>query len=186
MIEGGVDEGDILAQAYFRVVGPDTALTLNTKCYAAAIDSFAAVIGELAKPDPARTPQDLSQRSYFARDDRPAGGARLDFTRPAADLAALVRALDHGDYWNPLACPNSRRAASFGWPRSAHVATDASGAAPGAVTAVDQSDLNDRNRRPAISFYLVSETVSVPPSTPTASPRSVRSCPAPMRRKPRL
>ncbi|MEO9651778.1 MAG: MupA/Atu3671 family FMN-dependent luciferase-like monooxygenase [Roseobacter sp.] len=140
-IEGGVDEGDVIASARFSVSDSDTALTLNTKCYAAAIDSFAQVMSELASPSPARTPQDLSQRSYFARDDRPDGGARLDFQRPAADLARIVRALDHGDYWNPLSVPKFEAGGKLWLARAAHLATGASGAAPGAVCAADETIL---------------------------------------------
>ena len=137
MIGGGVDDGDVIASAGFAITDTDTALTLNTKCYAAAIDSFPAVITELEKPEPVRQPQDLAQRSYFARNDRPVGGARLDFTRPAADLARMVRALDHGDYWNPLAIAKFEAGGRVWLAREAHVATGASGAAPGAVLAVD-------------------------------------------------
>ena len=54
-------------------------------------------------------PQDLSQRSYFAKNDRPEAAGRLDFTKPAHELVALVRALDHGDYWNPLCRPKIER-----------------------------------------------------------------------------
>ncbi|WP_116599840.1 MULTISPECIES: MupA/Atu3671 family FMN-dependent luciferase-like monooxygenase [Primorskyibacter] len=142
MIEGGLDEGDLIATARFPVSDADTALTLNTKCYAAAIDSFPNVVAELAKPDPARQAQDLSRRSYFARDDRPEAGARLDFTRPAADLARMVRALDHGDYWNPL-CISKFEAGGRVWlAHEAHVATSTSGAAPGAVLAADADMLS--------------------------------------------
>ncbi|MDX2484295.1 MAG: LLM class flavin-dependent oxidoreductase [Pseudodonghicola sp.] len=105
MIEGGVDEGDILAQALFAIAPDDTALSLNSKCYGAAMDSFPSVIAQLESGTPKRAPQDLNQRSYFARDARPEAAARLDFHRPAAHLATLVRALDFGGYRNPLACP---------------------------------------------------------------------------------
>ena len=137
MIEGGVDEGDVIATARFPVSDADTALTLNTKCYAAAIDSFPTVVAELEKPDPARQAQDLSQRSYFARDDRPDAAARLDFTRPAADLARMIRALDHGDYWNPLSIAKFEAGGQVWLAHEAHVATGSSGAAPGAVLAAD-------------------------------------------------
>ena len=105
MIEGRIDEGDILAQAHFAIAPDDTAFSLNSKCYGAAMDSFPAVLDQLERGAPERRPQDLSQRSYFARDARPEAAARLEFHRPAVVLAALVRALDFGGYWNPLACP---------------------------------------------------------------------------------
>lgn len=105
MIAGGVDEGGLLAQSFFDVAPDETVLSLNTKCYAAAIDSFSAVLDKLASDAPVLTDQDLSQRSYFAKNDRPTGSGRLDFTETARRITTLVRALDHGDYWNPLLCP---------------------------------------------------------------------------------
>lgn len=104
LIEGGIDEGDILQQKLFDIAPNETALTLNTRCYEAAMDSFNALLADLRGPGPQRRPQDLSQRSYHARLDRPAAGARLDFALPADRLVALVNALDHGSYWNPLCC----------------------------------------------------------------------------------
>ncbi len=105
MIDGGIDEGDILAQRLFDVAEEETAFSLNSKCYAAAMDSFDEVIDQLEAGKLIRKPQDLSQRSYFARADRPADGALLDFSRPAEDVVRLVRALDFGGYWNPLCAP---------------------------------------------------------------------------------
>ncbi|MBR9650561.1 MupA/Atu3671 family FMN-dependent luciferase-like monooxygenase [Thalassovita aquimarina] len=104
MIEGGIDEGDILIQRRFAIAPTDTALTLNTRCYEAAIGSFSELADALASGAPARQQQDLSQRSYFGLLHRPTAAGRLDFTKPAAEVDALVRALDHGDYWNPLFC----------------------------------------------------------------------------------
>ena len=105
LIEGGVDEGDILAQRMFDVAGDETAFSLNSKCYAAAMDSFGEVMAQLESGALNRQPQDLSQRRVFAKSDRPAAGGLLDFSRPAEELARLVRALDTGGYWNPLALP---------------------------------------------------------------------------------
>ena len=105
MIEGGIDAGDIIEQQSFDIEPGETALSLNTRCYAAALDSFPTVIGQLASGAPTRRPQDLTRRRYFAKADRPAAAARLDFSLPSARLCALVAGLDHGGYANPLACP---------------------------------------------------------------------------------
>ncbi|MFT5341523.1 MAG: natural product biosynthesis luciferase-like monooxygenase protein [Paracoccaceae bacterium] len=102
MLQSGVDQGDIVAQALFDVAEDETAFSLNSKCYAAALDSFTTVVDGVEAGAPARTAQDLSQRSYFARDARPAAAGRLDFSQSAEVLAAHIRALDFGDYWNPL------------------------------------------------------------------------------------
>ncbi len=141
LIEGGVDEGDILAQRTFDLAPSETCLTLNTRCYEVAIDAFADVADMLGRWELNRTKQDLSQRTYFAKDQRPEAGCTLDFTRPAADVAALVRALDHGRYPNPVGTPKAVL------PSGALLLGDAveTGAssllAPGAVVAVDEGGL---------------------------------------------
>ncbi|WP_147114319.1 MupA/Atu3671 family FMN-dependent luciferase-like monooxygenase [Tateyamaria sp. syn59] len=139
LIEGGVDEGDVLASATINIAPEDTALTLNTKCYGAAIESFPALMAELAKPEPNRRKQDLSQRSYFARDARP--NAVLDFNQPATDLVRMIRALDHGEYWNPLVLPSFEAGGKLWLARAAHVSESTSGAAPGAVLIADGDQL---------------------------------------------
>ncbi|WP_151718842.1 MupA/Atu3671 family FMN-dependent luciferase-like monooxygenase [Gemmobacter serpentinus] len=100
-ISGGVDEGDILVQRLFPIAATDTALTLNTRCFEVALDSFPDLMAALESGAPGR-PQDLSQRSLHLRADRPTAAGRIDFTQSAEQVAALVRALDHGTYWNPL------------------------------------------------------------------------------------
>jgi natural product biosynthesis luciferase-like monooxygenase protein len=104
LMEGGIDEGDILEQRLFDIAPQDTALTLNTRCFEAGIESFPALVGQL-ESGLRRAPQDLTQRSLHLRHDRPDAQGRLDFTKPAAELARMVRALDHGRYWNPLSTP---------------------------------------------------------------------------------
>ncbi|TDK52116.1 MupA/Atu3671 family FMN-dependent luciferase-like monooxygenase, partial [Antarcticimicrobium luteum] len=140
MIAGGVDEGDILAQAHFDIAPDDTAFSLNSKCYGAAMDSFPAVLDQLESGTPERRAQDLNQRSYFARDARPAAAGRLDFHRPAAELAALVRALDFGGYWNPLACPKVEIAGRLVLVGAAEPAGAARGL-PGTVIELDRDSL---------------------------------------------
>jgi methionyl-tRNA formyltransferase len=105
MIEGGIDGGDIVKQQLFDIAPGETALTLNTRCYEAAMESFSELLTDLRGPGPRRQPQDLSLRSYHARLDRPAAAARIDLSRPGEEVVALVRALDHGSYWNPMTCP---------------------------------------------------------------------------------
>lgn len=103
LIERETDTGDVLLQRRFPVAPDDTAFTLNARCFQAGIESFDELADQLAAGAAARAPQDLSQRSYFGRHDRPEGLAVLDFARPAAELARLVRAFDHGAYRNPVA-----------------------------------------------------------------------------------
>mgnify|MGYP001627817984 CR=1 FL=1 len=139
LLEGGIDEGDILARRVFDVAADETAFSLNSKCYAAAMDSFGEVITQLESGTPDRTAQDLSQRSYFARAARPAAGGWLDFTRPAEELARLVRALDFGGYWNPLCAAKFEAGGQILLAGSAEAV--AGSAAPGTVQQVAADSL---------------------------------------------
>ncbi|MFY0597545.1 MAG: LLM class flavin-dependent oxidoreductase [Cognatishimia sp.] len=105
MIEEAVDEGDILVQRRFSISENDTALTLNTKCFEAAIDSFPELMSALTTAELPRLRQDLTTRSYYALADRPLAGGRLDFSKTQKELISLVRGLDHGTYFNPLTMP---------------------------------------------------------------------------------
>ena len=101
-ITSGVDAGHIVAQEMFDISSTDTALTLNTKAYEAALTSFPRVIAAIASGDTTGTPQDFDRRTVFPRDMRPEAGGLLDPRLDAAVLARMVRALDHGPYRNPL------------------------------------------------------------------------------------
>ena len=83
MIEGGVDEGDLLAQKIIDIAPDETAYSLNSKCYAAGMESFSNVLAQLEADKLERTAQDLGQRSYFARDQRPDAMGLLDFSQTA-------------------------------------------------------------------------------------------------------
>ncbi len=99
-----IDEGALLEQKTFEISPDETSLTLNTKCFEAGIEAFAALVPKLAAGTAEAVDQDPSARSYFGRYDRPANAAFVDLRRSAASLEALVRALDFGDrYENPLA-----------------------------------------------------------------------------------
>ncbi|ATG42414.1 MupA/Atu3671 family FMN-dependent luciferase-like monooxygenase [Phaeobacter piscinae] len=143
MIEGGVDEGDILAQRLFAIAGDETAYSLNAKCYAAAMDSFGDVLGQLETGTLARQAQDFSTRKLYTRADRPEAGALLDLSQSAADLQRLVRALDFNGYLNPLCAAKVQLPATSEAPvaliGTAEIA-EGSGA-PGTVLSVDDTTM---------------------------------------------
>ncbi len=108
LIDDGVDTGDILVQRSVEISTHDTALTLNTKCYEAGLTSFADLLTELTHDLPNRRAQDTSQRSYHALMDRPEADGLLRFDQSADTALRLIRALDHGSYWNPVCTPKLR------------------------------------------------------------------------------
>ncbi|MGA0615777.1 MupA/Atu3671 family FMN-dependent luciferase-like monooxygenase [Paracoccus sp. KR1-242] len=157
MIEGGVDEGDILAQRLFDLREDDTALTLNARCFARGAESFADVVDQLEGAGPQRQRQDLSQRSYMARDKRPDAAGVIDFARPAAQIGALVRALDHGGYWNPLTEAKIRLADGSLRPVVGFAGIGAASAAPGTVLALDGDTVTIAAADGAVSLHVRGE-----------------------------
>jgi len=105
LIDDGVDTGDILVQRSVDIAPEDTALTLNTKCYEAGLTSFPDLLSELAAGLPNRRRQDTDRRGYHALSDRPEAHGLLRFDQTADTALRLIRALDHGSYWNPMCRP---------------------------------------------------------------------------------
>ena len=105
LLTAGIDDGDVLACRDFPVEPDDTAFTLNTRCFAAGLDSFADVMPALEAGGHPRQPQPVGPRRMWRRADRPWAAGRLDFGKPAAEVARTVRALDHSGYRNPIAVP---------------------------------------------------------------------------------
>ncbi len=134
-----VDAGDILQQQAVPVTADETALTLNAKCYAAAIDTFRKAVTDLASGQPTLTPQDLTQRTYYGLYKRPA--CLLDWSQPAADLEALTRALYFGPYPNPLGLPQFLLGETALAARKLTVLDHPSAAAAGTVLAVEADRL---------------------------------------------
>ena len=105
LLTAGIDDGDVLARRDFPIEPDDTAFTLNTRCFAAGLDSFADVMSALEAGGHPRQPQPVGPRRMWRRADRPWAAGRLDFGKPAAEVARTVRALDHSGYRNPIAVP---------------------------------------------------------------------------------
>ncbi|HSW17526.1 MAG TPA: MupA/Atu3671 family FMN-dependent luciferase-like monooxygenase [Ramlibacter sp.] len=99
-----VDRGRIARQALFDLAPDETAFSLNARCYEAGFQAFCGVLEDIARGGLALA-QQQGEATMFARDRRPELLATLDWTRSAAQLEALARGLDFGNYANPLALP---------------------------------------------------------------------------------
>jgi natural product biosynthesis luciferase-like monooxygenase protein len=141
LIAGGVDEGDILLQRMFDIADDDTALSLNSRCFAEAIDSFPELVDMLATGAPAHLMQDLEQRSYFGLFDRPSAAGRLDFAQDADTLVRLVRGLDHGHHGNPLSLPKIMTPTGLLAVHGAEAIKGGAGAQTGTVLQADADSL---------------------------------------------
>ena len=134
-----VDGGDILRQCPVNIADHDTALTLNAKCYEAAIRSFAELVDDLSCGRVSTRKQNLDQRTFFPRYKRPPVGCVLSWNRCAHDIDAFIRALDFGTYPNPLGLPKLVVGDHFIIVSQIEVLGTVSELPPGTVTKIDPS-----------------------------------------------
>ncbi len=66
-----VDAGDILKQVTFPLSGHETLEQLNQRCYLAAMRAFRELLAALRTQTYTRTPQDLTQRTFYSRSTSP-------------------------------------------------------------------------------------------------------------------
>ena len=139
LIETGVDTGNLLVQRMVDIAKDETAFSLNSKCYAAGMESFGEVLAQLESGTLKSSIQDLSRRSYFAKDKRPENGGVIDFTKRAEEISALVRGLDFGEYWNPLTTAKIISAAGQLFIVSHAEVLETTGGTPGEVAEVSSA-----------------------------------------------
>ena len=142
VMTGGLDEGPVLLERSVHVDATDTSLTLNTRCFEAAIATFDEVVRGLVDGSVRPRHQDLSQRVYRGRNDLPPGACVIRWSDPAVAIDALVRALDFGGYPNPMGLPKifvSEGVVAV--VASVQVTESVSRQAPGAVVSMDEKSL---------------------------------------------
>jgi len=135
------DAGDILKQVPVDIEPDDTALSLNAKCFESAVTGFLALLDDLEADEIVPRPQDLTERSFFRRSQRPTVGCTLSFEAPAEYLYRLMRALDFGPYLNPLGLPKIALGQSFALVTELDVLDGRAGSAAGTVVEITAGGL---------------------------------------------
>ena len=128
-----LDGGPILKQKFFDLARDETSFSLNTKCFEAAMDSFAELVAELAAGTVRSVPQDARRGRIYRRHSRPPAACAIDWARSAQEIEALVRALDFGRYPNPLGLAKVQRGGRALLATHARVDVDQAAAARGAL-----------------------------------------------------
>ncbi|MBE0540494.1 MAG: amino acid adenylation domain-containing protein [Verrucomicrobia bacterium] len=128
-----VDAGEVLKQRLVEITEGETAVTLNVKCYEAAIAAFGELVEELEEGRAVGRPQDLSERTYNARHQRPASAGVISWKRSAEEISALVRALDFGPYENALGLAKVKVGEAYWLVREMTVTDTPSTATPGTM-----------------------------------------------------
>ncbi len=134
-----VDEGDIYVQSVFDIDEHETALTINTKCFEAGLASFTELLDLIEKGALERRKQELGERTYHARHDRPHAAATLNFATSTAEVDRVARALNFGQgYVNPLGLPKIRTQRGVYFVRELEKAESTTNDTPGTVCASGQ------------------------------------------------
>lgn len=105
LMTADVDAGDLLLTRSVDLDADDSALSVNTKCFITALDSFDALIMGLETDTITPRRQDDTPGQLYGLAARPAGAGMIDWNGDAQAIARVVRALDHGSYANPLGTP---------------------------------------------------------------------------------
>ncbi len=90
-IDEGMDTGDIICQRKFEISFDETARTLYDKVTRAEQDMIADILPDLKRGTLPRIPQNHNLASYTAK--RTARDGFIDWSRPARELWALIRAV---------------------------------------------------------------------------------------------
>lgn len=102
------DAGNVVASRSFAIAADETALTLNAKCYEKALEAFDDVLRALTRGEVDGTPIGAGERRLYLGRVLPENRGYLDLNGSKEKAARLVRALDHGEYWNPMTLPKLR------------------------------------------------------------------------------
>jgi polyketide synthase PksN len=103
MMTEKVDCGDILKQVSVAISPDDTVHSLNMKCYFAAYRGFVSLLQELEAGTMSRTPQDLTQRTYYGRSKW--GSTLISWDWTASEIDRFCRALAFHPAHNPIGDP---------------------------------------------------------------------------------
>ena len=101
---GEVDSGEVLLSRSFPLSSDSTSLTVNATCYELALSAFKELIA-LPPAGKKNTQEHIGKersRNHYKKSDRPELAGLLDWTQSAKQLDQLLRALDFGNYENPM------------------------------------------------------------------------------------
>ncbi|MDX2184122.1 MAG: LLM class flavin-dependent oxidoreductase [Gemmatimonadaceae bacterium] len=130
------DAGAILKQRIFPIAPDEHVVSLNARCFEIGAETFAELIVDLETGHAVERIEPIDPATRHLASDRPAGRALLQWRKPAAELDALVRALDHGTYANPVGVPKIFTTAGLVVVLELTVLGDSAGAVPGTVRAI--------------------------------------------------
>jgi amino acid adenylation domain-containing protein len=136
------DAGEIFKQRFFKINDNETAFSLNTKCYDAAVSSFSELIDDIASRNVSVKRQNLNERSFYPLYKRPSSGCVLCWSHSAREILDFVRALSFGRYDNPLGLPKLAVGMDFVIVQEIEGTDRSSANLPGTITRIDPCFVN--------------------------------------------
>lgn len=146
-----LDGGPIYQQEQVSIEPDDTALSLNLKCFDAAVVAFDRLLDDLGRGTIRPRPQ-TGQRSYFGKRARPPAQCILDFELEAKSLKNLVQALAFGPTPNSLGVAKFRSGKTWIATRRART-LPASGAHAGTLVSFDGQSVRVATRTDDIELH---------------------------------
>lgn len=102
VIDAGIDTGDIVDQATFRIDKDDTARDLYLKYNANAFDLLRANVDRLVAGGYEARPQDVAGASYFSKGSVDFGNLKVDLRKTAFEVKNQIRAYSFREYQMPV------------------------------------------------------------------------------------
>jgi len=96
LMDQRIDSGGLLRQRTVELTTNETSLTLNAKCYDAAIKAFQQLVGDILEDQLQIGHQDSAKRSFNSSNKRPALAGIISWQQSAVDIEAMFRALSFG------------------------------------------------------------------------------------------
>lgn len=98
-----LDTGSILVQKQVEIQEDETAVSLNLKCFQAALEGFYELTDGIQRGSLKKEKQDLSRRSYFGKWKKPSNAGLIDWCKKTEKILCFVHGLTFGPYQNTLA-----------------------------------------------------------------------------------
>ncbi len=95
-----IDAGDIFVQEKVVIKTGDSAFTLNSRCFEAAVRSFTLLLDKILAGNLTSYKQDLSKRTYYGLSDRTRSVGFIDWHNPVDNIRLMLRACNFGEHFD--------------------------------------------------------------------------------------
>jgi len=98
-----LDSGNLLVQKSIEIQKNETAVSLNLKCFQAALEGFYELIDGIQSNNLQEKKQDFRKRNYFGKWTKPLNAGLINWYQDTEKIISFVHSLNFGPYENTLA-----------------------------------------------------------------------------------